>query len=293
MLFDATSVCRAAFCRSLGPGAGEALPPAALYAVLVNSGMAAASAGARGHCAARGHAVPVRRAGCSLPRPKTAARCALGFAARPHGRRPRLAAPLAVPAALCPQAVQALLALAAAEEKGTANAALCFRVLCTLNSLDQAAAVPAGPSQLVAQAVLAIHSHYSELYGVEELSAQLGVSKSHLVRVFSAEMGMGPGHYLTQVRLQAAKLLLAHPHLPAGAGVQPVRLFGRKLFLPRVPPQHGPHPRGVAQSQPRRLRHPGRGRRAGARAVRMIAHKRCTFGAWAQAGSSQPGANVL
>ena len=46
MLFDATSVCRAAFCRSLGPGAGEALPPAALYAVLVNSGMAAASAGA-------------------------------------------------------------------------------------------------------------------------------------------------------------------------------------------------------------------------------------------------------
>ena len=125
-----------------------------------------------------------------------------------------LAAPLAVPAALCPQAVQALLALAAAEEKGTANAALCFRVLCTLNSLDQAAAVPAGPSQLVAQAVLAIHSHYSELYGVEELSAQLGVSKSHLVRVFSAEMGMGPGHYLTQVRLQAAKLLLAHRTYP-------------------------------------------------------------------------------
>ena len=87
-------------------------------------------------------------------------------------------------------------------------------MLCTLNSLDQAAAVPTGPSQLVAQAVLAIHSHYSELYGVEELSAQLGVSKSHLVRVFSAEMGMGPGHYLTQVRLQAAKLLLAHRTYP-------------------------------------------------------------------------------
>ena len=125
-----------------------------------------------------------------------------------------LAAPLAVPSALCPQGVQALLSLAAAEEKGTANAALCFRVLCTLNGLDQAAAVPAGPSQLVAQAVLAIHSNYSELYGVEELSAQLGVSKSHLVRVFSAEMGMGPGHYLTQVRPHAAKLLLAHRTYP-------------------------------------------------------------------------------
>ena len=49
---------------------------------------------------------------------------------------------------------------------------------------------------------------------MEELSAQLGVSNSHLVRVFSAEMGMGPGHYLTQVRLQAAKLLLAHRTYP-------------------------------------------------------------------------------
>ncbi|MEI3014326.1 MAG: AraC family transcriptional regulator [Ruthenibacterium lactatiformans] len=66
----------------------------------------------------------------------------------------------------------------------------------------------------MAQAVLAMRSHYAELYGVEELSAQLGVSKSHLVRAFAAEMGMGPGHYLTQVRLQAAKLLLARRPYP-------------------------------------------------------------------------------
>ncbi len=214
MLFDATSVCRAAFCRSLGPGAGEALPPAALYAVLVNSGMAAASAGA-GAIALRAGTLCLCAGGLQLTPAENCRALCIGFAGTAARQAAAgLAAPLAVPAALCPQAVQALLALAAAEEKGTAGAPLCFRVLCTLNSLDQAAAVPTGPSQLVAQAVLAIHSHYSELYGVEELSAQLGVSKSHLVRVFSAEMGMGPGHYLTQVRLQAAKLLLAHRTYP-------------------------------------------------------------------------------
>lgn len=293
MLFDATSVCRAAFCRSLGPGAGEALPPAALYAVLVNSGMAAASAGA-GAIALRAGTLCLCAGGLQLTPAENCRALCIGFAGTAARQAAAgLAAPLAVPAALCPQAVQALLALAAAEEKGTAGAPLCFRVLCTLNSLDQAAAVPAGPSQLVAQAVLAIHSHYSELYGVEELSAQLGVSKSHLVRVFFGRDGHGPGPLSDAGAAAGGQTAVGAPHLPAGAGGQPVRLFGRKLFLPRVPPQHGPHPRGVAQSQPRRLRHPGRGRRAGARAVRMIAHKRCTFGAWAQAGSSQPGANVL
>ena len=62
--------------------------------------------------------------------------------------------------------------------------------------------------------MLSIRRHDSELYGVEELSAQLGVSKSHLVRAFSAEMGMGPGHYLTQVRLEVAMLLLAQRAYP-------------------------------------------------------------------------------
>ena len=64
-------------------------------------------------------------------------------------------------------------------------------------------------SPLVARAVEAIRDNYMALYGVEELSAQLGVSKCHLVRVFSSEMGMPPGHFLTSVRIEAAKLLIA------------------------------------------------------------------------------------
>ena len=64
-------------------------------------------------------------------------------------------------------------------------------------------------SPLVARAVDAIRDNYMALYGVEELSTQLGVSKCHLVRVFSSEMGMPPGRFLTSVRIEAAKLLLA------------------------------------------------------------------------------------
>ena len=61
---------------------------------------------------------------------------------------------------------------------------------------------------LVAEALEAIRQNYMALYGVEELSEQLGVSKSHLVRVFKEEVGVPPGKYLTQVRIEAAQSLL-------------------------------------------------------------------------------------
>ena len=50
--------------------------------------------------------------------------------------------------------------------------------------------------------------NYMALYGVEELSEQLGVTKSHLVRVFKQEMGVPPGKYMTNVRIEAVKTLL-------------------------------------------------------------------------------------
>ena len=59
-----------------------------------------------------------------------------------------------------------------------------------------------------AEAVAAIRQNYMALYGVEELSEQLGVTKSHLVRVFKQEMGVPPGKYMTNVRIEAVKTLL-------------------------------------------------------------------------------------
>ena len=78
-------------------------------------------------------------------------------------------------------------------------------LLCALAHADEEAR---RLSPLVAEAVETIRNNYMALYGVEDLADALGVSKCHLVRTFSAEMGVSPGKYLTRTRLEAAKLLL-------------------------------------------------------------------------------------
>ena len=109
--------------------------------------------------------------------------------------------------AACPGAAELLARVCGADDPDDpANAAAEYGLLCALARADEEVR---HLSPLVARAVQAIRDNYMALYGVEELSAQLGVSKCHLVRVFSAEMGMPPGKYLTSVRIEAAKLLLA------------------------------------------------------------------------------------
>lgn len=108
----------------------------------------------------------------------------------------------------CPRAAELLEELARAEAgPSRAQSPLVFALLCELAGAD-AAETPLPP--LVAEAVACIRQNYAGLYGVEELSEQLGVSKSHLVRAFHAAMGVSPGKYLTTVRIEAAKRLLLH-----------------------------------------------------------------------------------
>ena len=45
---------------------------------------------------------------------------------------------------------------------------------------------------------------------VTRSAERLGVSKSHLVRTFTAAVGVPPGRYLTTVRIEAAMRLLLH-----------------------------------------------------------------------------------
>lgn len=85
--------------------------------------------------------------------------------------------------------------------------ALSYALLC---ELSQAAPVQKSLPPLISAALAEIHEHYSEVYGIEELARSLTVSKSHLVRTFSSEIGISPGKYLTSVRLDAAKRLLLH-----------------------------------------------------------------------------------
>lgn len=207
LLFDENAVCAPAFCRE-GGGEAMAVPGAALTVLLVSSGRAAVSAGGTQAVLAAGGLLlcadtPLEAA--PAPECHLLAAGFSGAAARAAGAG--LETPLVSDCAVCPMAAQLLGELSAALSRGPAgHSALCYRLLCELSGADAAAP---RLSPLVADAVQAIRQNYAGLYGVEELSAQMGVSKSHLVRVFSAEMGMGPGRYLTQVRLDAAKALLA------------------------------------------------------------------------------------
>ena len=108
----------------------------------------------------------------------------------------------------CPAAAELMDRLA--EEKEThsrARSQLAYALLCELADADSAA--PALPP-LVQAAIEDIRANYAGLYGVEELSERLGVSKSHLVRTFTAAVGVPPGKYLTTVRIEAAQRLLLH-----------------------------------------------------------------------------------
>ena len=108
----------------------------------------------------------------------------------------------------CPAAAELMGCLA--EERDASErvrSQLAFALLCELSDADSAA--PALPP-LVAAAIEDIRRNYAGLYGVEELSERLGVSKSHLVRAFTAALGVSPGRYLTNVRIEAAMRLLLH-----------------------------------------------------------------------------------
>ena len=84
----------------------------------------------------------------------------------------------------CPAAAE-LMGQLAAETDDTphsrARSQLAFALLCELSGADSAA--PALPP-LVQEAMEDIRANYAGLYGVEELSERLGVSKSHLVRMY-------------------------------------------------------------------------------------------------------------
>lgn len=63
-------------------------------------------------------------------------------------------------------------------------------------------------SGLVRDAIECIREEYAFLTGVEDLAGRVGVTKSHLIRVFSAEVGMTPGKFLQDTRIENAMLLL-------------------------------------------------------------------------------------
>ena len=166
----------------------------------------------------------------------------------------------------CPAAAELLDRLASEQDlPGRVRSQLAFALLCELADADSAA--PALPP-LVQAAIADIRANYAGLYGVEELSERLGVSKSHLVRTFTAALGIPPGRYLTRVRVEAAQRLLLHREYT--------------LDVVASPPHNGGH-------WPVTLRSPGF-RPKKLCASRNFIFKVAAWGAAAKTGSAAPSA---
>ena len=105
----------------------------------------------------------------------------------------------------CPRGSELIGLLATETQSAPRSSALAYSLLC---ELSEASAPSKVLPPLVGEAIGLMREDYATLYGVEDISEALGVSKCHLIRAFSAAVGVSPGQYLTAVRLSAAKELL-------------------------------------------------------------------------------------
>jgi AraC-like DNA-binding protein len=209
LLYDVQTEIRPAEVRELSPDAPLVLAGEGLWAVLISSGSCGAgeapqrTAGPGMLVLGRGALALNPAPACHLLAVRLAGRAAADFAAA-------LPAPVYLARGeSCPGAAEWMSRLAQSDDSAgeAALSRAAFALLCELAGAD-ADAEPLPP--LVAEAVADIRENYAGLYGVEELSERLGVSKSHLVRSFHAAMGVSPGKYLTGIRLEAARRLLLH-----------------------------------------------------------------------------------
>ena len=68
-------------------------------------------------------------------------------------------------------------------------------------------------TELVSRAVDYLNHHFMENINIEVLAKELFVSKSFLIREFYKNIGNTPKQYLTNIRLQKARLLLIHTNM--------------------------------------------------------------------------------
>ena len=214
MIYDVQQIAALGEVRDLTFSGQVSLAGPGLWAAVVSRG---SCSGQSGGAAASAGAIVLGRGGLALT---AGADCHL-LAAQLCGSAP-LAFAAALPAEFypvhgesCPAAAELLEELRLLSQDRSAadrtKSQMVFALLCELADAD-AAQAPLPP--LVAEAVQHIRHNYAGLYGVEELSEYLGVSKSHLVREFFKHTGTTPGKYLTSVRIDAVKQLLTQTSLP-------------------------------------------------------------------------------
>ena len=74
---------------------------------------------------------------------------------------------------------------------------------------------------LLASAAMGImQEEFAQLYGVDEVAERLGVSPPHLTRIFSKAVGIPPGRFLRQQKINCAKQLLTQPDMTVSLTAQ-------------------------------------------------------------------------
>lgn len=71
-------------------------------------------------------------------------------------------------------------------------------------------------NQIIGRAVEEISKNIRHKYTVKDLAASINVSVTYLSRLFTTHLGMSPGKYITQIRLQECKALIREGELSIG-----------------------------------------------------------------------------
>ena len=66
----------------------------------------------------------------------------------------------------------------------------------------------------VRQAIDYLHDHHRRPINIKEVAAGFSISREHFSRVFRAETGRAPAHYLRELRLETARQLLVGTKMP-------------------------------------------------------------------------------
>jgi len=98
--------------------------------------------------------------------------------------------------------------------------------------LAASGSLPQPTSMLVKQASAFIQQNYTRSFSLEELSKEIGVSKSYLSRIFKSDTGISLWDFLNRYRIQKAKELLlltgdSITAIAADVGYEDVGYFGR------------------------------------------------------------------
>lgn len=71
-----------------------------------------------------------------------------------------------------------------------------------------------GTAREIEEAIAFIHQHIHDPLSLSQLARHVGYSPYHFIRLFKSEIGLSPYYYISSLRLQKAKDLLIHTHLP-------------------------------------------------------------------------------